>query len=123
MTTKSTTNEEKGLEIGDFDPAMTVPVSVRLPAKVAYLLQLYTERMNTSTGKFLNSLLEDVLPAFGKGDKDWPTVTLRLPQVYRAMENADLLQPVNTKDLKERMLTRGEGPRGKPRKVGKRLED
>jgi hypothetical protein len=64
-----------------------------------------------------------VLPAFGKGDKDWPTVTLRLPQVYRAMENADLLQPVNTKDLKERMLTRGEGPRGKPRKVGKRLED
>jgi hypothetical protein len=122
MTTKSTTNDEKGLEISDFDPAMTVPVSVRLPAKLAYLLQLYTERMNTSTGKVLTSILEDVLPVFSKGVKESTTVTLRLPQVYRAMEQADLWQPVNTKDLKERILTRGEGPKGRPHR-GKRLQD
>jgi len=123
MTTKTTTKEETELEISDFDPGLTVPVSVRLPAKLAYLLQLYTERMNTSSGKVVAAILEDALPAFSKRSKDSWTVTLRMPQVYHAMESANLLQSVNTRDLKERILTRGEGPKGRPRKGEKRLEE
>jgi hypothetical protein len=123
MTTKTTTNEETELEISDFDPGLTVPVSVRLPAKLAYLLQLYTERMNISSGKFFTAILDDVLPAFSKASKNSPTVTLRLPQVYQALGAANLLQSVNTEDLKDRILTRGEGPKGRPRKGEKRLKD
>lgn len=92
-------------EMRDVDPSLTVPVSVRVPVRLAFLLQLYSERMNQSTGKIMTSILEDVLPSFGT---DKPTVTLRVPQVYRAMEAGSLLQSVNVRDLKERMLKRGE---------------
>lgn len=69
----------------------------------------------------MTSILEDVLPAFTK--KDDFTVTLRVPQVYRAMENSNLLQSVNTADLKEKILKRGEGPIGRPRKGKKQQGD
>jgi hypothetical protein len=108
---------DKQPEINDIDPAVTIPVSVRLPAKTAYLLYLYSERMNTSAGKLLTSLLEDTLPAFTEAKKF--EVTLRVPQVYQAMQRANLLTSVNPEELKERMLQRyeGTGPRGRPRKV------
>src|SRR5262249_47691529 len=101
----------------DIDPARTIPVSVRLPAKIAYLLYLYSERMNTSAGKLLTSLLEDTLPAFTEAKKF--EVTLRVPQVYQAMERANLLNSVNPEELKKGMLQRHDatGPRGRPRKV------
>jgi hypothetical protein len=103
----------------EIDSALTIPVSVRLPARVAFELYLYAERMNTSAGKLLTSLLEDTLPAFKDGKKF--EVTLRVPQVYQAMERASLLNSVNPEELKERMLQRYEatGPRGRPRKVRK----
>jgi hypothetical protein len=114
-TAKSAADKEP--ETIDLDPTLTIPVSVRLPARVAYLLYLYSERMNTSAGKLLTSLLEDALPAFTEGKKF--EVTLRVPQVYQAMQHANLLNPVNAEELKERMLQRyeGTGPRGRPRKV------
>jgi hypothetical protein len=42
-----------------------------------------------------------------------------VPQVYQAMQRANLLTSVNPEELKERMLQRyeGTGPRGRPRKV------
>lgn len=98
-------------EMRDVDPNLTVPVSVRIPIRLAFQLQLYAERMNQSTGKIMTSILEDVLPAFNTGTAQ---VTLRVPQVYRAMENGSLLQSVNVRDLKERILKRGEGAVGRP---------
>ena len=114
-TAKSSADKEP--EINDLDLPLGIPVSVRLPAKIAYLLYLYAERMNTSGAKLLASLLEDTLPAFTQGKKF--EVTLRVPQVYQAMQHANLLNPVNAEELKERMLQRyeGTGPRGRPRKV------
>ena len=113
----SKTAEEKQPGMTEIDPALTIPVSVRLPARVAFQLYLYAERMNTSAGKLLTSLLEDTLPAFKDGKKF--EVTLRVPQVYQAMERASLLNSVNPEELKERMLQRykATGPRGRPRKV------
>ncbi|MGA8658833.1 MAG: hypothetical protein WB586_22085 [Chthoniobacterales bacterium] len=111
------TAADKQTEINDLDPALTIPVSVRVPARVAFQLYLYAARMNTSAGKLLTSLLEDTLPAF-KESKNFE-VTVRVPQVYRAMEHANLLMSVNPEELKERMLQRaeGSGPMGRPRKV------
>jgi hypothetical protein len=100
-------------ELKDIDSSLTVPVSVRIPIKLAFQLQLYSERMNQSTGKIMTSILEDVLPAFSS---DKPEVKVRVPQVYRAMEDGSLLQSVNVRDLKERMLKRGEGPIGRLKK-------
>lgn len=100
-------------EMRDVDPNLTVPVSVRVPVRLAFQLQLYSERMNQSTGKIMTSILEDVLPSFGT---DKPTVTLRVPQVYRAMEAGSLLQSVNVRDLKERILRRGEAAAGRTHK-------
>jgi hypothetical protein len=48
--------------VDDFDPELTVPVSMRFPAKVAYLLYFYAERMNTSAAKLLTSILEEPCP-------------------------------------------------------------
>jgi hypothetical protein len=114
-TAKSSADKEP--EINDLDLPLGISVSVRLPAKIAYLLYLYAERMNTSPGKLLTSLLEDVLPAFTERKKS--EVSLRAPQVYRAMQDANLLRSVNPEDIRERILRRyeGTGPRGRPRKV------
>jgi hypothetical protein len=102
--------------VDDFDPELTVPVSVRLPAKVAYLLYFYAERMNTSAAKLLTSILEDTLPTF-KDDASFD-VKVRISQVYRAMVNANIAQPVNSQELRERVLSRTEpgGPIGRPPK-------
>jgi len=62
----------------DVNPSLTVPVSVRIPIRLAFQLQLYSERMNQSTGKLMTSILEDVLPAFSI---DKPDVALRVPRV------------------------------------------
>jgi hypothetical protein len=111
----TTTKAAKDNQMPEIDPALTIPVSIRVPARVAYLLYLYAERMNTSAGKLLTSLLEDTLPAF-KESRNFQ-VTLRVPQVYRAMEHANLLQSVNPEELKKRVLQRaeGSGPRGRER--------
>jgi len=108
----------------DFDSELTVPVSVRLPAKVAYLLYFYAERMNTSAAKLLTSILEDTLPTFEKDSKDFK-VTVRIPQVYRAMENAQLLNSVKIEELRERVLKRTEpgGPMGRPPKGRRGLRE
>jgi hypothetical protein len=112
------TTAERHPSFDDLDP-VAIPVSVRLPTKTAFLLYLYSEQMSTSAGKLLSSLLEDVLPAFESGNFE---VKLRIPQVYKAMENADLLRSVDPEELKERMLQRyeGTGPRGRPKKVNKK---
>lgn len=115
MTNAKSGNEEP--EVRDLDLPLGIPVSVRLPAKLALLLYLYAERMNTSAGKVLASLLEDTLPAFTDGESF--EVTLRLPQVYQAMERVNVLKSVDPEELKKRMLQRyeGTGPRGRPRKI------
>ena len=100
------------------DDQITIPLSVRLPAKVAYELYLYAERMNTSAGKMLGSLLQDVLPAFEHPPTDYK-VKVRMPQVYNAMKQADLLTAVNQRELEERILKRTEpgGQLGRPAKT------
>lgn len=102
---------------------VAIPISLRLPAKTAHLLYLYSEEMSTSAGKLLSSLLEDILPAFESGKFE---VKLRIPQVYKAMRHASLLRAVNPEELKQRLLQRyeGTGPRGRPKKVhGKPVEE
>jgi hypothetical protein len=115
VTNTKSGNEEP--ELRDLDLPLGIPVSVRLPAKLALLLYLYAERMNTSAGKVLASLLEDTLPVFTDGENFG--VTLRLPQVYQAMQRVNLLKSVDPEELKKRMVQRyeGTGPRGRPRKV------
>jgi hypothetical protein len=73
--------------------------------------------MNTSAAKLVTSILQDTLPTFEKDSKDFK-VTVRIPQVYRAMENAQLLNPVKIEELRERVLKRTEpgGPMGRPPK-------
>ena len=114
MTTAESGDKE--LEGKDLDLPAGVPVSVRLPGKLALLLYLYADRMNTSAGKLLASLLEDTLPTFESENFE---VTLRLPQVYQAMERVNMLKSVDVEELKSRILHRfeGSGPRGSPRKI------
>jgi hypothetical protein len=99
------------------DDHITIPLSVRLPAKTAVKLYLYSERMNTSAGKLLASLLDDVLPAFETPSTDFK-VKLRLPQVYKAMQQADLLNAVNQREVEDRLIKRTEpgGQLGRPAK-------
>jgi hypothetical protein len=110
------TSERIQPAIDDIDPELTVPVSVRLPAKVAYLLYFYAEQMNTSAAKLVTSILEDTLPTF-KDDGSFD-VKVRISQVYRAMLNAKIAQPVDIQELRERVLSRAEpgGPMGRPPK-------
>jgi hypothetical protein len=118
MSTAKTV-EKTQASVDDLDPDLTVPVSVRLPAKVAYHLYLYAEQMNTSAAKLLTSILEDTLPTFeDDGSFD---IKVRISQVYRAMANAHLTQSVNSQELRERVLSRAEpgGPMGRPRKIRK----
>jgi len=93
-----------------------VAVSLRLAPKEAYRLYLYAEQMQTSAGKLLGSLLEDVLPTF---TEETNTVTLRTPQLYKAMKASSLLRSVNTRNLEDRILKGMEsgGPIGRPRKA------
>jgi hypothetical protein len=88
-----------------------------VPAKVTFELYLYARGVDSPRWQVLTSLLEDTLPAFKESKKF--DVTLRVPQVYQAMQHANLLMSVNPEELKERMLQRaeGSGPRGRPRKV------
>lgn len=89
-----------------------------MPAKVTFELYLYARGVGyPRAGRVLTSLLEDTRPAFKETKKF--DVTLRVPQVYQAMQRANLLTSVNPEELKERMLQRyeGTGPRGRPRKV------
>ena len=111
------TSEKNETPVDDLDPDLTVPVSVRLPAKVAYHLYFYAEQMNTSAAKLLTSILEDTLPTF-KDDGSFD-VKVRISQVYRAMANAHLTQSVNSQELKERVLSRAEPgrPMGRPKKA------
>lgn len=125
MIQQQMTNSHKGesLDLGSFDPNQTVPISLRVPVKIAYLITLYSERMNTSTGKFLSSVLEDVMPAFSNPPKDG-MVRIRIPSVYQAMQHGDLLQNVRPEDVKSRILHRGEGqPTGRPTKRRKPAEE
>lgn len=98
MKTQKTKHEELFTD-GD----VAVPMSFRLPVKVATLLYKYATEMNTSSGKFLATLLEDALPAFEDGE---PYITLRMVKVYQAMKGADLLRAVNTREIADRMLGR-----------------
>jgi hypothetical protein len=94
----------------------TVPVSVRLPAGDAYKLYMYAEQMNTSPGKLLARLSDDIWPAF-TGEDD--TVTLRASKVYKRMRNVNLLKSVNAEALKDRVVKRTEpgGKIGRPPKL------
>lgn len=124
MISTSMTNSHKDtpLDLSGLDPNATVPISLRVPIRTAYLLTLYAERMNTSTGKFMSSILEDVMPLFSHPTKDF-VVKVRLPAVYQAMSAGDLLQSINPTDVKRRVLKRGEGqPIGRPRKKSKGAE-
>ena len=112
----ATKNDETDFK--DLDPAVTFPLSIRLPARQLYLLTLYSERMNTSTAKVISSILDDVLPTFSSPPKEG-MVRIRLPQVYRATQDGDLLQSVNPQDVKRRILHKGEGELGRPKKTAK----
>jgi hypothetical protein len=81
----------------------SVPVSIRLPWSVAYLLNLYAQELNLSAGKVLTSILEDVIPAFE--DKNYKEA-LRIPQVYHLMKEGNLLRFVDPYDFGERMERR-----------------
>jgi hypothetical protein len=120
MSTSKTTEKTQS-PVDDLDPDLTVPVSVRLPAKVAYHLYFYAERMNTSAAKLLTSILEDTLPTF-KDDASFD-VKVRISQVYRAMVNANVAQSVNGQELRDRVLSRTEpgGPMGRPPKRARGL--
>jgi hypothetical protein len=91
-------------DTSSIDPLLTIPVSVRIPARLAYQLTLYSKQLNTSTGKIMASILEDVLPAFTEGQSGG--VRIRIAQAYIVMDGADLLQAVNVTDLKEALLKR-----------------
>jgi uncharacterized protein YjgD (DUF1641 family) len=97
------------------DKTLTFPLSARLSAEQILRLNVITAQMNTSTGKFLSAILEDVLPLFDKGG-DAP-VTIRLAKLYKVMKDTDMLQAINVENEKRKLLARGEGqPRGRPRK-------
>jgi len=51
----------------------------------------------------MTSILEDVLPTFTEGQNN---IRIRIAQAYVVMEGADLLQAVNSTDLKETLLKR-----------------
>lgn len=104
-------------KVEHIDKSITVPISVRIPASTAYLMYLYAGRMNTSFGKIAAAILEDALPAFQNEKREY-MVKMRIPQVYHAMQDANLLHVVNEQDLRERVIKRTEpgGEIGRPRK-------
>ena len=92
----------------DLDPSATLPVFLRIPAPLTYLLMLYAEGMNQSTGMLMTSILRDVLPTFETDDQP---VIIRAAKTYRTMRQKNLLQSVNARGVKERIKTRAEGRR------------
>jgi hypothetical protein len=97
------------------DKTLTFPLSARMSAQHILRLNILAAQMNTSTGKILTAILDDVLPLFDKEDE--ATVAPKLVKLYHAMRDAGLLKAVNTEDEKRKLLARGEGqPRGRPRK-------
>jgi hypothetical protein len=97
------------------DKTLTFPLSARMSAQHILRLNILAAEMNTSTGKILTAILDDILPLFDKDEET--SVSPKLVKLYRAMREADLLQTVNTEDEKRKLLARGEGqPRGRPRK-------
>jgi len=81
-------------------PYGTVPKTIRFPEQVAAQIDYVALRMNTTTGKLLLGILEDVLPMFLEGSE---RTELRQLKVYRAMRDNDLLTAVNWDELLERI--------------------
>jgi hypothetical protein len=101
----------------DLNPNITVPKTIRVPQHIAFQMDLYTEQLGTNIGRWLTTVMEDVLPAFKPGAS--PTVNLRLPVVLEAMRKAGVGPVVDTEELK-RKITLG-APQGRPRKQGGKL--
>jgi hypothetical protein len=80
-------------------------------------MDLYTEQLGTNIGRWLTTVMEDVLPAFKPGAS--PDVHLRLPVVLEAMRKAGVGPVVDTEALKKK-ITEG-APQGRPRRLGGKL--
>src|SRR6516164_3035540 len=96
----------------ELNPNITVPKTIRVPQHIAFQMDLYTEQLGTNIGRWLTTIMEDVLPAFEPGAS--PTVTLRLPQLLEAMRKAKIGPEVDIEELKKK-ITEGVA-QGRPRK-------
>ena len=83
----------------NLSPYGTVPKTIRFPEQVAAQIDYLALRMNTTTGKLLLGILEDVLPMFLEDRAS----ELRQLKVYRAMRDNDLLTAVNWDELLEKI--------------------
>src|SRR5262249_54084332 len=101
----------------DLNPNATVAKTIRVPQHIAFQMDLYTEQLGTNIGRWLTTVMEDVLPAFEPGASH--TVTLRLPQVLEAMRKAKVGPEVDIEELKKK-ITEG-APQGRPRRQGGKL--
>ena len=101
----------------DLNPNITVAKTIRVPQHIAYQMDLYTEQLGTNIGRWLTTVMEDVLPAFKPGAS--PDVHLRLPVVLEAMRKAGVGPVVDTEALKKK-ITEG-APQGRPRRLGGKL--
>ena len=99
----------------DIPKNLTFPASARLPAEQILQLDIIAEQMDTSTGKVLSTILEDILPLFDP--KNERASDLKIIQLYRAMRQIGILKSVNVEDKKRKLLGRGpDRPRGRPKK-------
>ena len=94
------------------NPDATVPKTIRLPQTIAFQMDYYSQSMGSSLGRWLTTVLEDVLPAFEPDAS--PNVKLRLPQVLQSMRKAKMDVEPDVEELKKK-VTEGVGP-GRPRK-------
>ena len=101
----------------DLDPNATVAKTIRVPQHIAFQMDLYTEQLGTNIGRWLTTVMEDVLPAFQPGAS--PTVTLRFTTGSGSHEKSNVGPEVDIEELKKK-ITEG-APQGRPRRHGGKL--
>jgi hypothetical protein len=92
------TPDPKSMPLSTF---ATIPKTMRFPEPIAYQLDLISEQMGTTSGKFLNDLLEEILPAFAGNST---RVDLRSLKVYQFLQENKMLRKVDQETRSRRSV-------------------
>lgn len=82
------------LKLSDY---ATAPKTFRMPEPVIFRLERLARELDTSSGKLITDLLEELLPAFEQGRSS--TVKFRTIKKYLGRKESNRLQPVDLEKL------------------------
>jgi hypothetical protein len=97
-------------QLADF---ATCPKTLRFPEPTAFLLDYYSEQLGITPGRFLNELLDDVLPEMDSRSQT-AKIKLRIVRRYQHHLAHKLLRPVDMEALFQRIRMASNFPKEKP---------